>query len=87
MSVTRLPTAKDVEEEEEGICQICPEAVRRTLATMLDLSLLKSPSFMLFAFAGFITMMGVLTPFMYIAGNNLGFYCFFMHYLVKSIIK
>lgn len=66
MSVTRLPTQTDVEEIEEQSCKICPEAVRRTLATMLDMTLLKSPSFMLLAISGFFTMMGFFVPFMYI---------------------
>lgn len=66
MSVTRLPTQTDVEEIEEESCKICPEAVRRTLATMLDITLLKSPSFMLLAISGFFTMMGFFVPFMYI---------------------
>lgn len=44
---------------------MCPEAVRRTLATMLDMSLLKSPSFMLLAISGFLTMMGFFVPFLY----------------------
>lgn len=44
---------------------MCPEAVRRTLATMLDISLLKSPSFMLLALSGFLTMMGFFVPFLY----------------------
>lgn len=70
LSVTRLPTSNDVEEEEDGTCNICPEAVRRTLATMLDFSLLLSPSFMLFAVAGFITMMGLFTPFIYLADRG-----------------
>ncbi|CAH1390224.1 unnamed protein product [Nezara viridula] len=69
MSVTRLPTKRDVEEEEEG-CQLCPEAVRRTLATMLDPALLMSPSFMIFSLAGFFTMMGMFTPFLYIADRG-----------------
>lgn len=45
---------------------MCPEAVRRTLATMLDMSLLKSPSFMLLAISGFLCMMGFFVPFMYL---------------------
>lgn len=44
---------------------MCPEAVRRTLATMLDMTLLKSPSFMLLAVSGFLTMMGFFIPFMF----------------------
>lgn len=66
MSVTRLPTQNDVEETEDQSCKMCPEAVRRTLATMLDMSLLKSPSFMLLAVSGFFTMMGFFVPFMYV---------------------
>lgn len=45
---------------------MCPEAVRRTLATMLDMSLLKSPSFMMLAVSGFLCMMGFFVPFMYL---------------------
>lgn len=69
LSVTRLPTKTDIEEEveENRQCTLCPEAVRRTLATMLDVSLLKSPSFILLALSGFFTMMGFYVPFMYIA--------------------
>lgn len=37
------------------------------MATMLDLSLLKSPSFMLLALSGFLTMMGFFIPFMFVA--------------------
>ncbi|XP_058451669.1 monocarboxylate transporter 12 isoform X2 [Malaya genurostris] len=66
MSVTRLPTQNDVEEDEDQTCKVCPEAVRRTLATMLDMTLLRSPSFMLLAISGFFTMMGFFVPFMYI---------------------
>lgn len=40
--------------------------MKRTLATMLDLSLLKSPSFLLLSFSGFFTILGLYTPFMFI---------------------
>ncbi|XP_075168388.1 monocarboxylate transporter 9 [Haematobia irritans] len=66
MSVTRLPTKQDQLEERESGCNICPEAVRRTLSTMLDVTLLKSPSFMLLAFSGFLTMMGFFVPFTFL---------------------
>ncbi|KAK2589234.1 hypothetical protein KPH14_002036 [Odynerus spinipes] len=66
MSVTRLPTATDVEEEKSGTCYLCPESVRRILTTMLDLSLLKSPSFLILAISGGLTMMGFYTPFIYL---------------------
>ncbi|KDR16896.1 hypothetical protein L798_08639, partial [Zootermopsis nevadensis] len=66
MSVTRLPSKKDVQEEVSQKCQLCPEAVSRTLATMLDMSLLRSPTFLLLSISGFITMMGFYVPFMYL---------------------
>lgn len=73
LSVTHLPTKQDVEEEEVSKpCNICPEAVRRTLATMLDMSLLKSPTFLLMAFSGFFTMMGFFVPFVYIVDRAKG---------------
>ncbi|XP_066598707.1 monocarboxylate transporter 12 [Prorops nasuta] len=70
MSVTRLPTATDVAEEESGSCYLCPESVRRILTTMLDLSLLKSPSFVILAISGGLTMMGFYTPFMYLPDRS-----------------
>jgi hypothetical protein len=66
MSVTRLPTKKDVAEEQSQSCNLCPEAVRRTLYTMLDMSLLRSPTFILLALSGFFTMMGFYVPFGYL---------------------
>ncbi|CAH0552979.1 unnamed protein product [Brassicogethes aeneus] len=66
LAVTRLPTKNDVEEEIKHTCKLCPEAVKRTLATMLDYSLLKSPSFILLSVGGFLTMMGFYVPFMYL---------------------
>lgn len=71
MSVTRLPTKRDLLEERQRGCQLCPEAVRRTLSTMLDTSLLKSPSFMLLAISGFLTMMGFFVPFIFVARRAL----------------
>lgn len=65
LSITHLTTTHDIEEEQENQCKLCPEAVRRTLATMLDVSLLKSPSFLILAISGFLTMMGFYIPFMY----------------------
>jgi len=66
MQVTRLPTFNDVLEEETNTCTLCPEAVQRTLATMLDISLLTSPTFLLLCISGFITMMGFYIPFMFV---------------------
>uniref|UniRef100_A0A1B0GL20 Major facilitator superfamily (MFS) profile domain-containing protein n=2 Tax=Lutzomyia longipalpis TaxID=7200 RepID=A0A1B0GL20_LUTLO len=69
MSVTRLPTQQDKREEKEKSCKLCPEMVKRTLATMLDISLLKSPTFILLALSGFLTMMGFFIPFMYLVAR------------------
>ncbi|TDG46368.1 hypothetical protein AWZ03_007142 [Drosophila navojoa] len=66
MSVTRLPTKQDMLEDRQKGCRICPEAVRRTLSTMLDTSLLKSPAFMCLAVSGFLTMMGFFVPFSFL---------------------
>lgn len=66
LSVTRLPTKNDIEEEKKHTCKLCPEAFRRALATMLDFSLLKSPSFLILAIGGFFTMMGFYVPFMFL---------------------
>lgn len=66
MSVTRLPTKQEELEVRSKGCHLCPEAVRRTLSTMLDVTLLKSPSFMLLAFSGFLTMMGFFVPFTFL---------------------
>lgn len=41
--------------------------MRRTLATMLDLSLLKSPSLILLALSGFLTMMGFFVSFIFVS--------------------
>ncbi|XP_044738710.1 monocarboxylate transporter 14-like [Chrysoperla carnea] len=69
LSVTRVPTTK-IEEEGKMTAtkswRCCPESLHRILTTMLDLSLLKSPSFALLAFSGFFTMMGFYVPFMYL---------------------
>ena len=68
-SVTRLSTKKDVMEEVHQECRLRPEAVRRTLATMLNMSLLRSPTFQPLALSGFITMMGFYVPLMYVTGE------------------
>lgn len=67
LAVTRVSTKNDIDEEKKRVCKLFPEAFKRTLATMLDYSLLKSPSFLLLAFGGFLTMMGFYVPYMYLA--------------------
>lgn len=71
LSVTRLPTKNDIEEEKKHLCKLCPEAFRRALATMLDFSLMKSPSFLILAIGGFFTMMGFYVPFMFLVDRAL----------------
>lgn len=66
LAVTRLPPKEDILEEKSKKCKLFPEAVKRALATMLDFSLLKSPSFIILAIGGFFTMMGFYVPFMYL---------------------
>ncbi|XP_057668774.1 monocarboxylate transporter 12-like [Diorhabda carinulata] len=66
LSVTRAPTKNDVEEEITNKRLFCPEALRRVLGTMLDLSLFNSPSFIVLAIGGFFTMMGFFVPYMFL---------------------
>lgn len=66
LAVTHVPTKEEAQEEEQTTCRICPEAVKRTLATMLDFSLFKSPTFTLLAISGFFTMLGFFVPYMYV---------------------
>lgn len=73
MSVTRLPTYNDVMEEEKSKFNLCSESVRRVLATMLNMSLIQSPTFMLLALSGFATSMGLYVPFIYITDRATGY--------------
>ncbi|KAL1491788.1 hypothetical protein ABEB36_012332 [Hypothenemus hampei] len=72
LAVTRLPPKQDILEEKTRSCKLYPEAVRRVLTTMLDFSLLKSPSFLILAIGGFFTMMGFYVPFMYLVERATG---------------
>lgn len=65
LAVTHVPTKEDAQEEQSNKCSICPEAVRRALATMLDVSLFRSPTFVILALSGFFTMLGFFVPYMY----------------------
>lgn len=79
MSVTRIPTWNEIEEEVEK-----PSAKKNslqknmkkyykvamhTLTTMLDFSILASPSFLVLTCSGFLTLLGFFVPYMYITGN------------------
>lgn len=66
LAVTHVPTKEDTQEETSGKCRFCPEAIKRVLATMLDVSLFKSPTFVILALSGFFTMLGFFVPYMYV---------------------
>ncbi|CAH2084907.1 unnamed protein product [Euphydryas editha] len=66
LHVTHVPTQEDAQEERLGKCRICPEAVRRALVTLLDVSLFKSPTFIILTVSGFFTMLGFFVPYMYV---------------------
>lgn len=65
LAVTHVPTKEDAQEEESGKCRFCPEAVKRALATMLDVSLFRSPTFVILAVSGFFTMLGFFVPYLF----------------------
>ncbi|XP_045485453.1 uncharacterized protein LOC110992576 isoform X1 [Pieris rapae] len=67
LAVTHVPTKEETQEEQSGKCQLCPEAVRRALATMLDVSLFRSLTFNILAISGFFTMLGFFVPYTYVA--------------------
>lgn len=48
------------------MCKMCPEAIKRTLATMLDFRLMKSVSFNLMLINSFSVAFSFYTPFVYI---------------------
>ncbi|KAL5288109.1 hypothetical protein ACFFRR_008766 [Megaselia abdita] len=60
LSVTHLPAAVEEKEEQQqqnGCCKM--------LSSIVDTSLLSSPSFMMLACSGFLTMMGFYVPFIF----------------------
>lgn len=64
VSVTKVATQKDLDEQQR--CLLCPESFKRTLATMLDFSLLKSPSFILLSLNAIFASFGYYTPYMFV---------------------
>ncbi|XP_060801493.1 uncharacterized protein LOC106137323 [Amyelois transitella] len=65
LAVTHVPSQEDKKEEKSRKCKFCPVAVKRALATMLDVSLFRSPTFVILAVSGFFTMLGFFVPYMY----------------------
>lgn len=60
MSVTHLPATTDDSADEEKQNACC-----KMLSSIVDTSLLSSPSFMMLACSGFLTMMGFYVPFIF----------------------
>ena len=65
MSVTRVDLLKETRNE-QVFCKCCPESIVRTLTTMMNLQLLKSPSFSVLILSGFLYILGLYSPFIYI---------------------
>lgn len=66
MAVTRAAAVSDLNERRG----VFTTSVRRVLATMLDLKLLKTYSFMILCFSGFCTFVGFLVPYVYLKDRN-----------------
>lgn len=64
VSVTKVTTRRDL--EEEGKCVLLPVAITKVLTNMLDLRLLKSPSFIMLALNAGFTALCYYTPYMFI---------------------
>ncbi|KAG5879975.1 hypothetical protein JTB14_036187 [Gonioctena quinquepunctata] len=69
MSVSRVITQKDIEETRKCVC--CPEAFIRVLITMMDVRLFKSLPFVLLTMSGFLSMVGLYIPFVFITHRGL----------------
>ncbi|VEN48720.1 unnamed protein product [Callosobruchus maculatus] len=70
LSVSRVVTHRELMQARRCVC--CPEAVLRVLSTMLDLKLMKQLSFTLLVFSGFLTMVGMYSPFVFIGQRGEG---------------
>lgn len=66
MAVSRAVTVNDLKEK-RGVFST---AVRRVLATMMDVTLIKKLSFQLFCSSGFVAYCGVLVPFIFLKARN-----------------
>ncbi|XP_042208468.1 monocarboxylate transporter 14-like isoform X2 [Homarus americanus] len=68
-SVTQLPPMEDIaEEEDRGRCQCCPTALTSIIHRIFDFSLLTSPTFVVLGVAGFMSLMALFVPFMFLPG-------------------
>lgn len=81
MSVTRIPAWNEIAvDENQTSTNNSPfrqnvkkyyKSAMHTLTTMLDFSILASPSFLVLTCSGFLTLLGFFVPFMYISGNTM----------------
>uniref|UniRef100_A0A1B6D1I4 Major facilitator superfamily (MFS) profile domain-containing protein n=1 Tax=Clastoptera arizonana TaxID=38151 RepID=A0A1B6D1I4_9HEMI len=65
--VTLPATEKDIREEVERKCLLCPEAVVRGFTSLFDFKLLRTPAFLCFSFCGLLVYFSFHIPFLYIA--------------------
>lgn len=73
---------EDIAEEEDSESRIrcCPTALTNVIFRIFDFSLLASVTFVVLGIAGFLSLMALFVPFMFLPGNvSLGvFYCWFL---------
>lgn len=62
MSVSRLPTQRDVQEETDKKCYLFPESMTRALKTMFDFHVVKYPFFVLFTISTCFLAVGINVP-------------------------
>lgn len=72
-SVTHIPReviheiVEEMEGEDEGgCCKACPTAAKAVLTKMFDFSLCTSPTFLVVAFAGFLSLLSLFVPFTFL---------------------
>ncbi|KAL1491784.1 hypothetical protein ABEB36_012329 [Hypothenemus hampei] len=65
VSVSRAATQKDLAQQTQCVC--CPEAYLRVFATMLNIQMLKSPSFVVLLISGYLSLMTTYIVFAYIS--------------------
>ncbi|XP_071531300.1 monocarboxylate transporter 5 isoform X2 [Panulirus ornatus] len=67
-SVTQLPPMEEIEDEVSGKCRCCPTALTSVITKIFDFSLLASPTFVVLGLAGFMSLMALFVPFMFLPG-------------------
>lgn len=70
-SQPRLLSSSEPRNDEEAESCSSTKSYSKSKVVMFDFTLLSSPSFMLFAFSGFLTLSGFFIPFMYLADRSM----------------